>query len=287
MLLVTFATGYLAFSLYASIPKGFFPDEDTGFIRGITEAQPDTSFEEMTQRQVAVAGIVSKDPGVEYVTSAVGFGGQTNRGFLFVKLKEKNRAAAGRRDHGPAPQGDRLRSRHAHHSDAGPESRLHRRPDRAGQISVHAAIGRHRLALRESSRNGAADRAAAGPARRQQRPADLQSADPRRHRPREGGGVRDHGRPGAHRALQRLWHAPDFDDLHRGRRLRGYPVGERRLPERSGGARPHSRLDAGRTARADRRGGDDAPHRRPAADQPSVAAAGGHDLVQSRARACR
>ncbi len=90
MLLVTFATAYFAFSLYSSIPKGFFPDEDTGFIRGITEALPDTSFEEMTQRQVAVAGIVSKGPGVQYVTSAVGFGGQTNRGFLFVKLKEKN-----------------------------------------------------------------------------------------------------------------------------------------------------------------------------------------------------
>ena len=42
-LLVTFATGCLAFSLYTNIPKGFFPDEDTGFLSGVTEAQPDTS----------------------------------------------------------------------------------------------------------------------------------------------------------------------------------------------------------------------------------------------------
>ena len=42
-------------SLYIDIPKGFFPDEDTGFLRGITEAQPDTSFREMSARQIAVS----------------------------------------------------------------------------------------------------------------------------------------------------------------------------------------------------------------------------------------
>ena len=90
MLLVTFATGYLAMSLYASAPKGFFPDEDTGFLRGITEAQADTSFSEMSRLQQIVAGIIGKDPAVDYVTSAVGFGGATNKGFLFVKLKDKS-----------------------------------------------------------------------------------------------------------------------------------------------------------------------------------------------------
>ncbi len=88
-LIGTFATAYAAFSLYTNIPKGFFPDEDTGFIRGITEAQPDTSFREMAQRQVTVSSIIAKDSAVEHVTSAVGFGGATNKGFLFVKLKPK------------------------------------------------------------------------------------------------------------------------------------------------------------------------------------------------------
>jgi hydrophobic/amphiphilic exporter-1 (mainly G- bacteria), HAE1 family len=90
VLILTFATGYAAFVLYANAPKGFFPDEDTGFLRGVTEAQPDTSVEEMGRRQRAVVQILQNDPAVINVTSAVGFGGQTNRGFLFIKLKEKD-----------------------------------------------------------------------------------------------------------------------------------------------------------------------------------------------------
>jgi hydrophobic/amphiphilic exporter-1 (mainly G- bacteria), HAE1 family len=90
VLIGTFITGYIAISLYGGIPKGFFPDEDTGFLRGITEAQADTSFEAMSQREQAVAKIIKDDPAVEDVTSAVGFGGVTNKGFLFIKLKPKD-----------------------------------------------------------------------------------------------------------------------------------------------------------------------------------------------------
>ena len=67
--------------------------------------------------------------------------------------------------------------------------------------------------------------------------SDLQITNPqiaRRHRPRQGGGVRRHRRPGPHRALQRLRHAPDLDDLHRGRRLPGDPRGERQFQNDSG-----------------------------------------------------
>ena len=89
MLLVTFGTGFVAFNMYANVPKGFFPDEDTGFVRGITEAQADMAFTEMSRRQQIVAALIQQDPAVEYVTSAVGFGGATNKGFLFIKLKPK------------------------------------------------------------------------------------------------------------------------------------------------------------------------------------------------------
>ena len=89
-LLGTFATGYVALSLYINIPKGFFPDEDIGFLRGITEAQADTSFDAMSEREQAVAKIIKNDPAVQDVTSAVGFGGVTNKGFLFIKLKPKD-----------------------------------------------------------------------------------------------------------------------------------------------------------------------------------------------------
>ena len=89
VLILTILTGYGAYVLFRDIPKGFFPDEDTGFLRGVTEAQTDTSIEEMARRQQAVVQILQGDPAVINVTSAIGFGGQTNRGFLFVKLKEK------------------------------------------------------------------------------------------------------------------------------------------------------------------------------------------------------
>jgi HAE1 family hydrophobic/amphiphilic exporter-1 len=91
VLMLTFATGYIAVSLYATIPKGFFPEEDTGFLRGITEAQADTSFREMSARQITVSNLISKDPAIASVTSAVGFGGATNKGFLFLRLKDKDK----------------------------------------------------------------------------------------------------------------------------------------------------------------------------------------------------
>jgi HAE1 family hydrophobic/amphiphilic exporter-1 len=93
MLLITFGTAWAAMTLYATVPKGFFPEEDTGFLRGITEAQADTSFTEMSRRQQVVVSILEKDPAVDYVTSAVGFGGATNKGFIFVKLKDKKERA--------------------------------------------------------------------------------------------------------------------------------------------------------------------------------------------------
>ncbi|MGA2793383.1 MAG: efflux RND transporter permease subunit [Roseiarcus sp.] len=96
-LLGTLVTAYAAYALYVGVPKGFFPDEDTGFLRGITEAQPDTSFAEMSKRQMATVKIIQDDPAVKSVTSAVGFGGATNKGFLFVRLKDK-------RERGPVDQ---------------------------------------------------------------------------------------------------------------------------------------------------------------------------------------
>ncbi|MGL5734682.1 MAG: efflux RND transporter permease subunit, partial [Beijerinckiaceae bacterium] len=75
--------------LYRDIPKGFFPMEDTGLLRGFTESAPDTSFEAMAERQKQVADIVRADPAVDYMTSAIGFGG-VNQGFMFIALKPKS-----------------------------------------------------------------------------------------------------------------------------------------------------------------------------------------------------
>ena len=58
MLVVTLATLAGTVALYIVVPKGFFPQEDTGFLTGMTEAATDTSFEAMTVRQKALADIL-------------------------------------------------------------------------------------------------------------------------------------------------------------------------------------------------------------------------------------
>ncbi len=98
MLAVTLATLAGTVALYIVVPKGFFPQEDTGFLFGTTEAATDTSFEAMTVRQKELADLLSKDPAVEYINSTVGAGGPnttTNYARLFIALKpRKERDAA-------------------------------------------------------------------------------------------------------------------------------------------------------------------------------------------------
>jgi hydrophobic/amphiphilic exporter-1 (mainly G- bacteria), HAE1 family len=98
MLVVTFATLAGTVALYVVVPKGFFPQEDTGFLFGTTEAATDTSFEAMKDRQGALVAILRTDPAVDYINSTVGAGGPNptvNNGRLFVALKDrKERDAA-------------------------------------------------------------------------------------------------------------------------------------------------------------------------------------------------
>ena len=84
--------GTLAFTayLFVAIPKGFFPQQDTGTIFAVTQGAQDISFAEMAQRQVALAKIVGDDPDVDAYSSSVGAGsgGQTgNNGRIFISLK--------------------------------------------------------------------------------------------------------------------------------------------------------------------------------------------------------
>jgi multidrug efflux pump len=84
MLLLAAVLG-LNFYLYDIIPKGFFPQQDTGRIVGIIQADQSISFQLMQQKLTQFVTILKKDPAVEV---AVGFtgGGQTNSGFMFVSL---------------------------------------------------------------------------------------------------------------------------------------------------------------------------------------------------------
>jgi len=82
-------TGYL----YVVIPKGFFPEQDTGLIIGLSEAAQDISFQAMAERQQALLNAVMRDPAVASVGAAVGAGGgntTVNNGRVYIALKPKS-----------------------------------------------------------------------------------------------------------------------------------------------------------------------------------------------------
>ncbi len=92
-LMLTVATIVGTVGLYVVVPKGFFPNEDTGYLIGITEGKTDIAFPAMVERQRKVAEIVRGDPAVAYVNSTVGAGGPNstgNSGRMLVALKPKN-----------------------------------------------------------------------------------------------------------------------------------------------------------------------------------------------------
>jgi hydrophobe/amphiphile efflux-1 (HAE1) family protein len=81
-------TGYL----YVLIPKGFFPEQDTGLIIGLSEAAQDISFQAMAERQQALLNALMRDPAVASVGAAVGAGGgntTVNNGRVYIALKPK------------------------------------------------------------------------------------------------------------------------------------------------------------------------------------------------------
>jgi hydrophobe/amphiphile efflux-1 (HAE1) family protein len=89
MLLVTLGAIALNVFLYIIVPKGFFPQQDTGMLVGFTEARQDISSSGMRERQQAVDAIVRADPDVEHVNSFTGGQGTVNTGNLFIQLKPK------------------------------------------------------------------------------------------------------------------------------------------------------------------------------------------------------
>ena len=93
MLLVTLATIAGSVWLYVQVPKGFFPQQDTGLILGITDAPPDISFQAMANRQRAMQDAVAGDPAIAGVGSFIGGGpgsSSLNSGRLFINLKPRD-----------------------------------------------------------------------------------------------------------------------------------------------------------------------------------------------------
>ena len=89
-LLVALGTLVLTIFLYIVIPKGFFPIQDTGVIQGFSEAPQTVSFEEMSERQQALAKVIGQDPAVESLSSFIGIDGMNltlNSGRIQINLK--------------------------------------------------------------------------------------------------------------------------------------------------------------------------------------------------------
>jgi len=89
-LAATIGTVLVTAALALMVPKGLFPQQDTGMLLGVTEAPPDVSFTSMSERQQAAADVIRQDPDVATVASFIGADGTNptlNAGRLSIALK--------------------------------------------------------------------------------------------------------------------------------------------------------------------------------------------------------
>jgi multidrug efflux pump len=86
-LAVTILVACLSVYLYAKVPKGFFPQQDTGRLMGAVQAAQDISFQAMSGKMEQFVTIVMTDPAVDTVVGFAGGGSATNQGRFFVMLK--------------------------------------------------------------------------------------------------------------------------------------------------------------------------------------------------------
>jgi hydrophobic/amphiphilic exporter-1 (mainly G- bacteria), HAE1 family len=76
-------------ALYIYIPKGFFPQQDTGIISGLTDAPQDISFNEMVRRNHLVTDILGKDPDIAAYGTGIGGNRPMNNAFVIIGLKPR------------------------------------------------------------------------------------------------------------------------------------------------------------------------------------------------------
>ncbi len=97
MLTVALATFVLTGYLYLTIPKGFFPIQDTGVIQGVTQAAEDISFDQMAAHQQELARAILTDPDVASLSSFIGVDGSNitlNSGRFLINLKPHSKRQA-------------------------------------------------------------------------------------------------------------------------------------------------------------------------------------------------
>ena len=90
-LVVTILVACLSVFLYIKVPKGFFPQQDTGRIMGGVMAAQDISFQSMSDKMTRYVDIVMKDPAVDSVVGFAGGNTALNQGRFFMMLKPLER----------------------------------------------------------------------------------------------------------------------------------------------------------------------------------------------------
>ncbi|HVR25195.1 MAG TPA: multidrug efflux RND transporter permease subunit [Candidatus Polarisedimenticolia bacterium] len=86
-LVVTILVAVLSGYLYYIVPKGFFPQQDTGRLTGSVQAAQDISFQAMRGKMERFVQIVMKDPAVDTIVGFAGGNTVSNQGRFFIMLK--------------------------------------------------------------------------------------------------------------------------------------------------------------------------------------------------------
>jgi multidrug efflux pump len=94
-MVVLLITVSVNFYLFVIIPKGFFPEQDTGRLMGMVQAQQNISFQAMERKVKAIVNRVTADPAVANVVAFTGGSGGTNTARMFVQLKDLSERKVG------------------------------------------------------------------------------------------------------------------------------------------------------------------------------------------------
>ncbi len=88
MIILMLLTVLTSIALFIVVPKGFFPEQDSGRLSGGVQADQHISFQAMEQKLIQIVNIIKKDPEVVYVTGFTGGGGSTtNTARMFITLQ--------------------------------------------------------------------------------------------------------------------------------------------------------------------------------------------------------
>ncbi len=139
-LLFFVATLALTVALYIQIPKGLFPEQDTGQIRATITADQDVSFQRMSSLQAQIADAILAEPEVASLSSNVGVDGQNptlNQGRMLINLAPKDQRGA------QSALLDRLRER----ASTVPGVTLHLQPVQDLTIETETGANRYRFSL--------------------------------------------------------------------------------------------------------------------------------------------